>query len=283
MRKMDECAVKMLDISYMELMEKAAESAFDCICEYIKNINFTKPDFQNILILCGTGNNGGDGYVLGRLFAENAEAIKSVTVINISDIPAKSEAALFHYTKLKGSKNSNNIKILFCPELSDENLQKNFSDSDIIIDAVFGTGFKGHLDGEALRVIKFANKITGDKLRIAIDVPSGVDCDSGKTSANSFKADLTVTFEFIKRGLVSYPGAEYAGETAVVPIGFNRHIREMINKHSILLSPDYIKNIFDNRDNRKSKNTNKGDFGRLLAICGSKNMTGAAYFASMKQ
>ena len=292
MRKMDEHAVKILNISFTELMEIAAKSAFACISEYI---NFNKSDFQNmsIVILCGTGNNGGDGYVLGKLFADSEYSEKSVTsiaVLNISDKPPRSEAALFHYNRLnslKGLKNSNDIKILSCIELSDENLQEIFFGSDIIIDAVFGTGFKGALEGEALRVIKFANdahnhKANKNKLRIAVDVPSGVDCDSGKASAYSFEADMTLTFEFIKRGLVSYPGAEYAGEVVVVPIGFTQQTREIINKHSILLSPDYIKNIFDNRRNkRKFKNTNKGDFGKLLAICGSENMTGAAYLSAM--
>ena len=246
MGKMDADCVKTQNISFAELMEKAAQSAFDCITLNCKDIN-------KIVILCGNGNNGGDGYILGRLFSEAGFNVCVIKILNAGD-------------------------------LSDEKLQEILSGSDIIIDAVFGTGFKGQLMGEALRVIKFANHAQSKK--IALDVPSGVDCDTGTAAQNSFKADLTVTFEFIKRGMVSYPAAGFTGDVEVVSIGFGKETRDIIldnSEKSILLTYDYVKKMFDYciLDKRKSRNTNKGDFGKLLAICGSKNMTGAAYFASM--
>ncbi|MCL2773085.1 MAG: NAD(P)H-hydrate dehydratase [Oscillospiraceae bacterium] len=288
MRRMDEDTVKKLNISYADLMEKAAESAFD----YINN---NTSDIGNVTILCGAGNNGGDGYVLARLFGrikndknnKNKKNNKiTVTVLNVFGKSPRSETALMQYNKIADSENINFLK---CSDLSDEKLQEIFRRSDIIIDAVFGTGFKGGLDGEARRVTKLANNVNeiSKIFKISIDVPSGADCDTGRADINSFKADLTLTFEFVKLGLVSYPMAEYAGDIAVLPIGFTKETKNILinnpNKF-VLLTGDYIKKLFENQSNqdkRKSGNTNKGDFGRLLAICGSKNMTGAAYLASM--
>ena len=303
MRRMDEDAVKRQKISYSDLMEKAAQSVFD----WITAQSLKPPEMRGIsaaTILCGAGNNGGDGYVLARLFGESKNNKTSVTVLNIFGEPPKSEAALAQYDKLTGiiDKNkSGNIKILKCSGLSDENLQDILRRSDIIIDAAFGTGFKGGLEGEARRVIKLANGVVTDANRagitkIAIDVPSGTDCDTGRADINSFKADFTLTFEFIKRGLVSYPAAEYAGVIAVLHIGFTKETKNILinslnsinnpnnQNKSVLLSRDYIKGLFESQvsqAHRRTGNTNKGDFGRLLAVCGSKNMTGAAYFAAM--
>ena len=241
MKKMDEDCVRRQEISFDELMQRAAKSVFDCVIR-LGSIN-------KAAILCGKGNNGGDGYILGSLLSGIGV---DVCVIDMSG------------------------------GLSDEKLQEILSGSDIIIDAVFGTGFRGELSGEALRVIKAANQTECKK--ISIDVPSGVDCDNGAADINSFRADLTVTFEFIKRGLVSYPAAEFTGDIEIVSIGFGKETRDIIfdnHRESILLSHDYIKSLVNVNDKRKSRNTNKGDFGKLLAVCGSRNMTGAAYFAAM--
>ena len=271
MKKMDEDCVKRQNISFAELMEKAAKAAFDCVIQ-------RKPYAKNVTILCGGGNNGGDGYVLALLFSE---IIINVRVINIFDSPPKSEAALFYYNKVN---NINEVKIFNAENLSDEILQEIYLNSDMIIDAVFGTGFNGELTGEALRVIKCANNINNNILKIAVDIPSGINCDDGTADNNSFNADLTITFEFIKRGLVSYPAAGFTGDIKVASIGFDEETRDIIlnnSNKSVLLSYNYIRNLFDINNKRKLKNTNKGDFGKLLAVCGSKNMTGAAYFSAM--
>jgi NAD(P)H-hydrate epimerase len=276
MKKMDADCVKRQSISFADLMERAAAAVFDCIAR--RGLTGGR---NRITILCGPGNNGGDGHILGRLFTETGYDVR---IINISKISNISEEFL-----------------------SDTELQKILAGSDIIIDAVFGTGFRGELTGEALRVIKCANEICRGgnlppadsrraPLRISVDVPSGVNCDDGTADENSFEADLTITFEFIKTGLVSYPGAGFAGEIETVSIGFTKETRDIIFENprkSILLTRDYAKisrTDLLTRDcakfsrttaGRPYRNTNKGDFGKLLAICGSKNMTGAAYFAAM--
>ena len=244
MRLMDEDTVRQKNITFEQLMQDAANALF----KYILSSNDMNA-VKNIAILCGTGNNGGDGRILSRLLSD--------TGISVSVIESSQFA-----------------------DMGDEKLQEIFSQSDIIIDAVFGTGFRGELPCGVSRIFKMAHNKNINAKRIAVDIPSGVNANDGRVDRNAFMADETLTFEFIKRGLVSYPGAEFAGKIVVLPIGFPEKTRDMA-KHSdnraILLSRDYIRNIFPKRN----KNTNKGDFGRLLAICGSRNMTGAAFLSSM--
>ena len=252
MRRMDEDTVRRKNITFSQLMQSAAASLHKYITE-TNDINDTNGlnKINDVVVICGKGNNGGDGRILALLLSDNG--IK-VTVIETSEV-------------------------LTADDLSDEILQKIFSQSDIIIDAVFGTGFTGELPSNVSRILKFANSVDIKAKRIAIDIPSGVDANDGTADINAFRADETLTFEFIKRGLVSYPGVEYAGKIVVLPIGFPDVTRELAkeNAKSILLSWEYIKRLLPER----RKNTNKGDFGRLLAVCGSKNMTGAAFLSAM--
>lgn len=247
MRKMDEDCIAQKDIAFGQLMEDAADALFDYIAASHANLSG-----MTATVLCGKGNNGGDGRILCRRMLE---AAANAFVIDIT-----------------GDLSEN--------DLSDEKLQEIFSKSDIIIDAVFGTGFRGKLPVHVSRIFRIANGANITAKRIAVDVPSGVNANDGTADTDAFMADETLTFEFIKRGLVSYPGAEYAGKIAVLSIGFPEDTRKLA-EHSadkaILLSEEFIKNIFP----RRKKNTNKGDFGKLLAICGSENMTGAAYLSAM--
>ena len=252
MRRMDEDTVRRKNITFAQLMQSAAASLHKYITE-TNDINGTNGinKINDVVIICGKGNNGGDGRILALLLSGNG--IK-VSVIETAEV-------------------------LTAHDLSDEILQKIFSQSDIIIDAVFGTGFTGELPRNVSRILKFANSGDIKARRIAIDIPSGVDANDGTADINAFRADETLTFEFIKRGLISYPGAEYAGKIVVLPIGFPNATRDLAreNAKSILLSWEYIKRLLPERE----KNTNKGDFGRLLAVCGSKNMTGAAFLSAM--
>ena len=243
MNRMDADAAERLEISPADLMEKASRAVFDYINKKL-NTAYT----SGITVLCGTGNNGGDGYALSRMFGETQ---RNVTVLNVFGNPPKSGAALLHFNRLNHlidsnnsnnsnnsansaktsitnkAKNKNNIKIFNCPDLSDENLQEIFFESDIIIDAVFGTGFKGGLDGEARRVLKLANSAP-DCVKLSVDVPTGTNCDGGSADINSFKADYTLTFEFVKQGLAAYPAAGYAGDIVVLPIGFVKETRDIL-------------------------------------------------------
>ena len=168
-KKAEETAVKNGTFSFSDLMYTAGSRVAEKIVENF-DINNKK-----IAIICGKGNNGGDGFVIADLLSK-ANAV--VTVITPYG-PPKTENAKYYYDKL----NTETTEIL----------QGNY---DIIIDALFGFGFKGTLDKKAEQIIKIANE--QNALRIAVDIPSGVECDTGKVENTAFMADYTYTFIALK-------------------------------------------------------------------------------------
>lgn len=232
-KKAEENAVKNGTFSFLDLMYTAGSR----VAEKIIN-NF---DIKNkkIAIICGKGNNGGDGFVIADLLAKSNSV---VTVITPYGAP-ETENARYYYNKLN-------------TETTDT-----FKDSyDIIIDALFGFGFKGGLDEKTEQIIKLANE--QNALRIAVDIPSGVECDTGKVKNTAFMADITYTFIALKPCFVLPIGNNYCGKVEVIDIGV-----EITEKsYETIKEPTFKK---------RQHNSHKGTYGTALLICGSYGMAGA--------
>lgn len=240
-RKSEESAVSGGAFSFRTLMGIAGKSAAEIICEKI-TVNGKK-----IAVLCGNGNNGGDGFcVADYLYGQGA----SVTVITPLGLP-KTENALYYYNELKFVEKVES----FCP-------QNNY---DIIIDALFGIGFDRAPSDDVTQLFDSVNSSKGYK--IAIDIPSGVDCDNGRIYTSAIKADLTVTFIALKPCFLLPEGSDYCGETIVANIGVTPIA------HSFLTTE---KPIFPKRRH----NSHKGSYGTALLINGSYGMAGAAVLAA---
>lgn len=260
-REMDRIAPEILGISSQRLMYNAAFAFYKTL--------IADTIFQNvhsILILCGRGNNGGDGYVIAKLLQElNLE----VFIYSIENEKPKSADCQYFFELCK-----NEEKIHFIKHL--EELDSILLSIDLLIDAVYGTGFYGSFKSEAEELFK---KISTYEIKsVAVDIPSGVHADKASLCLFAFKADLTITFEFLKLGLVSYPAFANVGRVEVVSIGFTPEIREEYNttffKHHLIKSdPLEIE--------QRKDDSHKGNFGKLLMLCGSSTMTGAGYFAAM--
>ncbi len=235
------------------LMERAALS----LSEEIKK-RFSKD--ERILILCGTGNNGADGVCAGRiLFNEGYLNIKICLALGKEKLSKAMKKQLSIAEAYK------------VPVLSELPETDDFS---VIVDALFGTGLNRPIEGKAASVVDFIN--SNDAFVIACDSASGIDHTSGSVNGPCVKADLTVSFAFLKRGQILFPGREYSGETIVRDIGI--YPDESLNNApgTVMLEKEDVKRLLP----RRRRNSHKGTYGKVLCIAGSVGMAGAAYFSA---
>ena len=224
--------------SYTELMKAAGDAATKEILKRYSVIG------KKICVMCGNGNNGGDGLVIAsNLNSRGAD----VTLLLPIGFPITETASFF-------KDSVNNIKVV-------NDIDDNY---DIIIDALFGIGFSRPLTDWLEFLIKKINDF--DCAKISIDIPSGVFCDGGLSSA-AFKADLTLTFSALKLCQLLPQTSDYCGETVVLDIGLP------IEEYAYL-TIDKPKKV------KRSSNSHKGTFGTAVLFCGSYGMCGAEILAA---
>jgi hydroxyethylthiazole kinase-like uncharacterized protein yjeF len=244
-----------------KLMENAGRAVAEQTRDFIGNVKK-----QNILCLTGAGNNGGDGLVAARHLDDWGA---KCTVYLCSDRPADDP-------NLKMI-NSRGIPVFEAKtDTYSKKLESLLDESNVVIDALLGTGKMRPLEGVFKKVLEKTNaakKSRGFKV-IAIDLPSGMDADTGAVDPACPAADLTVTLAFPKPGLYKFPGAEMTGKLIIADIGIPKSLADDIKTE--LLTTDWATNALPLRP----LNANKGTFGRALVIAGSANYTGAAYLAA---
>lgn len=254
MQLYDSNTISHFKVPALILMEQAALAAVEEIIKQFPSQN------EKILILSGKGNNGGDAMAVARLLVKKGYPVTVYIVSNRAVERADfSESAKVQYDILK----SMNIPIVTNP----------LSDSyDIIIDGIFGMGLNRDITGNAAAVIEQINKIQSYK--ISLDIPSGIHASTGRICGVAFRADMTITFAFLKRGLYFVDGAKYAGKIIKKKIG--------IDEASFLDQPPEmfalsgsIKDYLPKRDPWG----HKGTFGKILLVAGSQNIGGAAILA----
>jgi NAD(P)H-hydrate epimerase len=193
MKRYDHAAIHELGIGSMVLMERAALAVTEAIKAWLSE----HPECdRRVLILAGCGNNGADGLAIGRMLALSAK-VEVVVVGNreyATDEWKQQYAILGKYPVKTGSRPSRD-------------------EYDVLVDAIFGVGLSREITGPYKEWIDYLNASEGWK--VAVDVPSGIDADTGVVRGTAFRADLTVCFAFRKRGLAFYPGCLYAGEVQV--------------------------------------------------------------------
>ena len=240
------------------------ENAGKAVAEEVRQILGTA-DNKSIIILVGPGNNGGDGLVAAR-YLQDGGAVVSIYLLG----QRKEDDQNFKLVK----KNK-----ITCVEATDENLDKLdelLTSADAVIDALFGTGKVRPFHSVYRQVL---GRVSGAKearpgLRIiAVDLPSGLNADTGETESACLHADHTITLGFPKAGLFRSPGAERVGKITVADIGIPSSLAESISKE--LITGERVKSALPSRP----LEANKGSFGRVLVTAGSINYVGAAYLA----
>ena len=252
MKQYDKNTIEYLGIPGPVLMERAALAAEDFIKERFDAVK----ERTKVLIFAGMGNNGGDGLALARLLAADgyAVAVKCVGDMQRATNQWKSQwQTLQHF-----------------PVKTDSNIA--VDEYNVIVDALFGVGLSRPVEGNYADAVKEMNMAEGFKL--ALDVPSGICSDTGRVLGCAFLADATVTFGFCKRGLVLYPGAEYAGEVRTANVG--------IGQESFLGQEPEMYTYEKGSVQLLKRNAagNKGTFGKALLVAGSNGMAGAAILAA---
>lgn len=258
MQAIDRSAIEDFGIPGLVLMENAGLAAACLIHEKVSDLMEKK-----ILIVCGKGNNGGDGFVIARhLF------IDGVTV----------DVLLLGKRKQLKADARVNADIAFkmgipIHEVSEKNLKDQnhlFRHCHIIVDALFGTGLSKPAAGLYAKVIKKIN--AAKKYVVAVDIPSGWDSDSGRAIGPAVQANITAALALLKRSHLLFPAAEYMGEVQILDISIPHAATETQDITVAWLEQEDVQSMLPKRPT----NTHKGDYGHALVVAGSKGKGGAA-------
>ncbi len=253
-------------LTYDKMMENAGKSIATAILEY-----WPEAERWSVAVLVGPGNNGGDGLVVGHYLQEAGAKVS------------------IYLTKERTEEDENLQRITRngCPVTSAENdtrhkaLRDLISSTDLLVDSVFGTGFKPPIKGETKKILAFVNKVLEERVSIpyivAVDCPSGVDCDTGEIADESLVADLTVTLAAAKPGLLRFPGAEYVGEIVVGDIGIPASQKELAAIDLDFATRESVRSWLPER----TRDAHKGTFGRVMIVAGSVNFPGAASLSAL--
>ena len=228
-------------------------------------------DFKNkrIGVIAGRGNNGGDGFVVARYIAQSGADVKVYLLATSNRVGGDAAANLKLLKPL-------NIPLIEIPdESSFSAYQSEMEDCDIWIDAILGTGLKSDVKGYFQTVIDFINAL--NQPVFAVDIPSGLNSDTGKPCGTCIRASATATFGFAKPGHMIHPGAGYTGALEIVDIGIPPYIVQTVAPKQFLLTADLIKSYVTPR----VEDAHKGTTGHLLVVAGSPGKTGAASMTSV--
>lgn len=248
MKRADAYTIQELGICSMELMERAAKACVQVMEE--EALDLSAP-----CVVCGSGNNGGDGFAIARMLLLKGYPAAVCFVGNESRCTDETKQQMKKLSEIGG-------------KIRHEYTEGEYS---IIIDAVFGVGLGREIRGDYLEVIERMN--AADAVKFAVDMPSGISADTGEVLGAAFCADITVTFQLEKVGLVLYPGKKYAGNVKTVDIGICTKQPGQEHSAAYVLDRKDLSRLLPARE----ADSNKGTYGRLLMISGSEGMAGAAY------
>ncbi len=238
-------------ISLLQLMENAGRNvALEIASRF--------PREQKIVIFCGLGGNGGDGFVAARHLLSMGFKVSLILAGKGTDI--RHEAALKNWCALQSLRESIPIQ-----EVTDSSAIPKV-DAEIVVDALLGTGTKGKLKQPIKQIVEYINTLSASK--IAVDVPTGIDSDTGEVLGNAVKANVTVTFYKAKTGL--HNAKKYVGELIVKDIGLPEELEKFAGPGDVFLAKK-----------PRPASAHKGDFGRLLVIGGSEVFSGAPALVSL--
>ncbi len=252
-----EAAADTAGISYAQMMQNAGRALARRALRHLPE------KLPHVLVLVGKGNNGGDGLVAARILAE--ESRSAVTCYLLED---RSEDPLLQAAHKAGA---HSLTLADDPDY--QRLRETANGCHLILDALFGIGIKLPLRDPAAELLQRVKEIIEPDRPyiIAVDCPSGFDCDSGAIDDNALSADETVTFIAAKPGLLTFPGAAHVGQIHVAPIDIPANLPELLESSTFLASTGEANALLPSR----RLDANKGTFGKVLIVGGSVNYRGA--------
>jgi len=249
-RELDRLAIEEHGIPGYELMNRAGHAAFD-------RLRARWPEARALTIVCGGGNNGGDGYVIARLAKDAGLAVQLIALKAPDELAGDAARAARDWLDSGGR-----------IEPPDERLR-----GDVIVDALLGTGLDRPVEGDWLRMIERINDAAVPVL--AIDIPSGLSADTGCIMGGCIRATVTVSFIGNKRGLWTAQAANVCGERCLEGLDTPDEIHQAVQSDAHLITGDWVAACLPPR----RPDTHKGDLGHLLVLGGNRGMLGAAVLA----
>ncbi|RKY99404.1 MAG: NAD(P)H-hydrate epimerase, partial [Candidatus Hydrothermota bacterium] len=262
MKDFDRFTIEELGVLQEILMENAGRSVYSAI----KGLYEYPLEDVSAVVVAGRGNNGGDGLVVARYLSQEVDELFVYLIGKKADLKGSPLRNLEILEKM-------GIEIIEVDEI-DEEMEDSVLGADIVVDALFGTGFRGKAEGIYAELIDIIN--ASDAFIASVDIASGVNARTGEVTSDAVIADITVTMAFPKTGHFLYPGKLFTGELIVADIGIPRSLAEGMIKRATVEEDD-VREILPVR----LGNEHKGDVGRVLVIAGSRGFTGAASLTSM--
>jgi len=258
MREIDRVAIQELGVPSLTLMDRAGRA----VAEAAEALAGPR---GRVLVVAGGGNNGGDGYVAGRLLRGAGRDARVLALVPAARLSPDARA-------VREQAERAGVPVDDVGELAP--LETGVG--DVVVDALLGTGLARAPEGAFARAIERieAARISGARV-LAVDVPSGLSADTGRPPGACVRADRTITFAFLKRGLVLHPGAALAGEVLVADIGIPPEAARRVPAGCELLVELEARLLVPER----APDAHKGDAGRVVVVAGSAGKTGAAHLA----
>src|SRR5262245_9445208 len=265
MREADRRTIEDIGIPSVVLMENAGrqavaamEAAFDDLAN------------SRVCVICGRGNNGGDGFVVARTLLQRGVDAGVFLIGSVADVRGDARANL----EILGRIGVTVVEITNAQEW--ELHFTEISESNLIVDAILGTGFHGRLSGFLETVVADVNGL-GVPV-VAIDLPTGLSADTALLDGPAVEASMTVTLAAPKIPLVLPPADSYAGDLVIADIGIpGPLVDELEGQHLELLTRERMRELVPAR----AADSHKGDFGRVLIVAGSWGRTGAAHLSAL--
>ena len=261
-RECDRRTIEEFGVPGPVLMERAGRGLYSALRRRFDRLNR-----RRIWIVCGRGNNGGDGFVLARLLHDDGH---NPRVLLTDPAQETSGDASDQVAQLR----SRGVPLqMITPEVLTD--LERLETKDILVDAIFGTGFKGAVAGRKAEIIQAMNRSRAQI--VAVDIPSGLAADTGQVAGPAVLASLTVTMAFPKRAFLFWPARGYVGEWSVVDIGIPADVLAAVRPTARLLTgPEVAGRIAP-----FARNAHKGDRGKVLIVGGSPGLTGAPCLAAL--
>jgi NAD(P)H-hydrate epimerase len=261
-RELDRRTIEEVGIPGAVLMENAGKGATRVLREHFRDLGSSP-----VILVCGAGNNGGDGFVIARDLHE--AGIESKVFLLVEPDRIRGDAGIYFDAVRRLDIP---VEVLTKEGISEEVLRE-WQGASCVVDAIFGTGLARPVEGLYRKAIE-AIEASGSPV-FAVDLPSGICADTGAILGAAVRADCTATFGLPKRGLYLYPGAGCAGKIECVDIGIPESLVDELDKGEEILEPASFVPWF-----RREPDTHKGTYGHLFVLAGSAGRTGAAYLCS---
>jgi ADP-dependent NAD(P)H-hydrate dehydratase / NAD(P)H-hydrate epimerase len=262
MQALDRRTIMEARVPSMTLMERAGSGTAD----FIHN-RFGPLAGKRITIMCGKGNNGGDGLVVARLLRQRRALVTVVLVAPASGLSRDAVTMYRRWLRIGGTAATKLFR-------SSEQVQLLLAASDLIVDALLGTGLANEVTGAYAEAIRLMNE-TGKPI-VAVDIPSGIHADDGALLGHAVRAAATVTFGLPKLGLYLGAGIDHAGTVEVVDIGIPAAFVNELDSRTFLITEAIVRAAFP----RRPASSHKGTYGHAGILAGSVGKTGAAALAA---